>query len=274
MPKLNGVLMVLGALAVIGAAGVLALRASSSGGPDRHRIERLLRNLSDRDPDVRREAESELRELGPRAQPALREASKSPDRPLAEAATKLLTRLAEPRPPLPELPGPLPDPGAQGLPNTHRASPPPGAELLEFAIVCSGPPDHADPFGSFLVQLTNRSSVPVVVLLQPDSADRPAGFFEVDGPSGSLAKLAARPLERVEGTLRLVTVLPGSTQMLFASTPSLTRALARPEARKVRFVYEAGEGSLYREVVTPGEDGVPLPPFRFTTETRLLASGK
>jgi hypothetical protein len=56
-------------------------------------VQKLLRKLSDSDPDVRREGEAGLRGLGPAAVAPLRDASKSPDRTLADRSSKLLQEL-------------------------------------------------------------------------------------------------------------------------------------------------------------------------------------
>jgi hypothetical protein len=98
MPKLNAVLMVLLAVAVIAATGFLALRPRPAAPADSVRIEGLLRKLADADSDVRREGESGLRSLGTLAVAPLRQASRSGDRILALRAARLLQEL-EPPPP-------------------------------------------------------------------------------------------------------------------------------------------------------------------------------
>jgi hypothetical protein len=94
MPKLNLVLMVALALAVIGGAAFLSLQKADSQTSDRAETGKLLRKLADPDPDVRHEAEAGFREMGPRGLPALRDAAGSPDRVLAERAAKLLADLS------------------------------------------------------------------------------------------------------------------------------------------------------------------------------------
>jgi hypothetical protein len=98
MPKLNAVLMVVLAVAVIAATGFLALRPAPSPEAEPARIELLLRKLGDADSDVRREGETGLRKMGKAAAGPLTQASKSADRVLAGRAAKLLQEL-QPLPP-------------------------------------------------------------------------------------------------------------------------------------------------------------------------------
>jgi len=93
MPKLNMVLMAVLAVAVIAATGYLTLRPAPAGEIEPAQVQKLLRKLSDSDPDVRREGEAGLRRLGPVAVAPLRDATKSPDRTLADRASKLLQEL-------------------------------------------------------------------------------------------------------------------------------------------------------------------------------------
>ena len=93
MPKLNAVLMVVLAVAVIAATAFLTLRPTPAQAIEPAQVQKLLRKLGDSDPDVRREGEAGLRGLGPAAVAPLRDASKSSDRILADRATKLLQGL-------------------------------------------------------------------------------------------------------------------------------------------------------------------------------------
>jgi len=97
MPKLNAVLMVVLAVAVIAATGFLVLRPSApaAGAP---KSEQLIRKLADADSDVKREGEEGLRSLGSAAVAPLREASRSSDRVLAARAARLLLELQPPAP--------------------------------------------------------------------------------------------------------------------------------------------------------------------------------
>jgi HEAT repeat protein len=96
MPKLNAVLMVALAVAVIAATAFLTLRPTPAQEIEPAQVQKLLRKLGDSDPDVRREGEAGLRGLGPAAVAPLREASKSSDRTLADRASKLLHELQPP----------------------------------------------------------------------------------------------------------------------------------------------------------------------------------
>jgi hypothetical protein len=93
MPKLNVVLMLTLAVAVIAAMAFLTLRPTPAQEIEPAQLQKLLRKLGDSDPDVRREGEDGLRGLGPAAVLPLRDASKSPDRSLADRASKLLQDL-------------------------------------------------------------------------------------------------------------------------------------------------------------------------------------
>jgi hypothetical protein len=103
MQRLRPVLMALSALAVIAAALFLSTGRSSRADADA-RVRVLIRSLADPDPDVRRDAESELRAMGFSAAGALREAEKSPDAARAGPAPRLLREI-EPSP-APESPRP------------------------------------------------------------------------------------------------------------------------------------------------------------------------
>ena len=97
MPKLNVVLMVVLSLALIGGLGALVLRTPAVT-QDQSALDKAFRKLVDSDPDVRREAEGEIRAMGPRGMAALKEAARSSDRTLAARASKLLAELQPPAP--------------------------------------------------------------------------------------------------------------------------------------------------------------------------------
>jgi HEAT repeat protein len=111
MPKLNTVLMVAGAAAVIAATAFLTLRPAPAKEIEPAQVQKLLRKLGDPDPDVRREGEAGLRRAGPASIAPLREASQSPNRVLADRAAKLLQELSPAPAPAPDTttakPGPL-----------------------------------------------------------------------------------------------------------------------------------------------------------------------
>ena len=89
MPKLNLVGMIVLCLAVAAGAGMMALRAPA---PHDHgpQVDHLMRQLGDTDPDLRRDAERELKQLGPKAEPALKAAVEGPDPELAARARDIL----------------------------------------------------------------------------------------------------------------------------------------------------------------------------------------
>jgi len=96
MPKLNAVLMVVLAVAVIGATAFLTMRPAPARAIEPAQVQKLLRKLADPDPDIRREGEAGLRQAGTAAIPPLRDASRCSDRVLAERASKLLLQLDPP----------------------------------------------------------------------------------------------------------------------------------------------------------------------------------
>lgn len=98
MPKINAVLMVVLAVAVIAVTGLLVLKAPASDERDSVKVEKLLRKLADPDVDQRKEGEEGFRRMGPAALSPLREASGSADRILAGRAAKLLLELQPPAP--------------------------------------------------------------------------------------------------------------------------------------------------------------------------------
>ena len=99
MRTLNFALMVVLTIGIFVTAGYLALNGTSKSKDSRllaDRYARLLRKLGDEDPDLRREAKTQLRGMGAHALPILREAAQSDDSRLAEEATALLDELAPP----------------------------------------------------------------------------------------------------------------------------------------------------------------------------------
>src|SRR5688572_20999202 len=88
MPRLNVIGMIVLSLAVFAGAAVMALRTGNPR-PD-PQVDRLIRRLGDTDPDLRREAERELKELGRVAEPALKKAAEGPDLAVAERAKAIL----------------------------------------------------------------------------------------------------------------------------------------------------------------------------------------
>ena len=273
MPKLNGVLIVVLTLAAIATAGVLSMRAIAPAGADPAAVRKLLRDLSDGNPDVRHQAENGFRALGPQAVGPLTEPSKSEDKTLADRASKLLGALENPQS------RPLPPPTPVSKEVRVEVVPPSAAELptaesIEFVVLCSGDPDQAGPEGLFMIGLGNRSSAPVLVALQPESVKTVVAWFEVESDADPVARVAAEPIVRIEGDLSINAVPPGGTHLLFTASRALRLAMSKPSARRVRFVYDASEGSLYREIVKPSSEGVLLPPTRFVSRTYSLRAAK
>ena len=93
MPKLNVVLMAVLAAGVIAGLAFLTLRPTPAREIEPAQVQKLIRKLGDSDPDIRREGEAGLRQAGAASVVPLREASKSPDRVLADRASKLLQEL-------------------------------------------------------------------------------------------------------------------------------------------------------------------------------------
>ena len=98
MPKLNLVGMIVLCLAVAAGAGTMALRAPAprDHGPQ---VDHYMRWLADTDPDLRRDAERELKLLGPKAEPALKAAANGDDPNLAARARAILG-IKKPEPPV------------------------------------------------------------------------------------------------------------------------------------------------------------------------------
>ncbi len=96
MPKQNAILMVVLAVAVLAATGILVLESSSARDETPAQAARLLRMLADPDPDIQREGETGLRKMGGSAVGPLEEASKSPDRVMAVRAARLLQEFRPP----------------------------------------------------------------------------------------------------------------------------------------------------------------------------------
>lgn len=236
MPRLNAVLMGLLSAAVLAGAG-WAVLAKSDGGPARDEDRRLLRKLADEDPDLRREAASEILARGPRGRAMLKEAAASDDRLLAGRARALLAELEPP---------PAPPPAA-------------AAEApIEFRVVCSGPDGRATRSGPFIVQALNPGTAPVVLV--PEAA-----AWEVEDGERTF-RLAVAFVEAGP-----VAVAPGESRVVVgADDPNLLALTRRPEIRRLRFVFEAGEGGPYRELVRPSERGVPLPPGRYVSRDLAL----
>jgi len=262
MPKLNAVLMVVLAVAVIATAGFLSLEKSAPPqGPDPKETELLLRKLSDGDPDLRREAEAKLRTMGARAVEPLREAARSTDRMLAERAAKLLREI-EPVPAevvrAPEPPEPEPAPEVR--------------ETVEFDLRVHPQRAKVGEPVELAVSLVNNSSQPVLLArARQQWAYWPMGAFEVKDSKGKTTSIKPDLLRGYEPCAGEITaVKPGERLNLFAKTGSgyvLLPEGLQAGTYEIRFVYDARDESGYRVLVKASSEGVPLPPLRFVSNS-------
>jgi hypothetical protein len=233
MPKLNAVLMVLLSAAVIGVLGWRVLGQGDDGAAERVRAAKILRKLADPDPDLRREAATEIKAMGVRGKEILRETAKGADAKLAERAVAILKEM-EPAPP--ELAAP---------------------EAVEQFLACTE---------RYNVEFRNGGSEPIVIALEKKGEDPRFGWFEVTDAAGRSHQVRpesyAPPV--VEGDVHLVVLPPGGKQVLYAGWDAVSALLRELEGPcKVRFVYDASEGSPYRSLVKVSARGVPLKPARY-----------
>ena len=239
MPKLNGVLMVLLSAAVIGALGWRVLGQPDDGAAARAREARVLRKLADPDPDLRREAEAELKSMGARGQELLRETAKGPDVRLAERAAAVLQAW------------------------TPAAGDAPAVAEPESLLAC---------VDGFKVQFLNSGVAPLLIALEKKGEESRFAAFEIVDGRGNTHTLPAASYAPpvVDGPAHLVVLPPGGRQVLYEGTGVLEAALrALPGPCKVRFVYDASEGSPYREVVRVSDRGVPLKPARYAADAQI-----
>jgi hypothetical protein len=247
MPKLNAVLMVVLAVAVIAATGFLVLRPAP---PQPVSAEQYLRKLADADVDVKREGEEGLRKMGPAAVVPLRMASKSSDHVLAVRAAKLLQEL-QPEPSTP----------SAGAPTS------PSAEL-DFKFLCSGHPEMPDRSGNFMVEVANRGTTAYRIVLPSTESDWTAAWFEVEDERGRLRKIPAVSMERAD-RMTVHVLQPGERQLLFRGGGSLMDQVWKPEARAIRFVYDASSEE-YRDRAGKSEEGSLLPAAQHASKSLPL----
>jgi|ERR1043166_2365117 hypothetical protein len=257
MPKLNAIAMVVLTLGVIGGTGYLALRPrAAADGPAPAEIRKLLRNLADRDPDVRREAEAGLRALGNKAVTPLREAAASKDSVLASRARELLVAVEPPQSPritAPESPAP------------EVAS---KVEIMEFVLESRGGQARAADLGALWVQFRNNGPSPVLVAHAPTLDHPKMAVFEVEDQTGNRAEVQAEILHLLPTDLRvLVPVRPHQAEILFQGGRALVKAVSKPGTYRIRFAFDASEGSDYRNLVKASGEGSLLPPVRFVSNT-------
>jgi hypothetical protein len=238
MPKLNAVLMVVLTSAVIGVLGWRVLGQGDGGAAERARAAKILRKLADPDPDLRREAESEIKSLGSRGKDILRETAKSADPRLAQRAAAMLKELE---------PVPAPEPAAPELVG------------LDPFIWCTD---------RFMVEFRNAASEPVLIALEKKGEEPRFGWFEVTDASGRTHVVRpdsyAPPV--VEGSAHVVALPPGAKQILYHGWEPVDGLLRElPGPCKVRFIYDASEGSPYRAIAKVSTRGVPLKPARYAS---------
>lgn len=231
MPKINAVLMVVLSVAVIGVLGWRALGQGDDGAAERARAAKILRKLADPDPDLRREAAGELKAMGARGKELLRETAKGADTRLAERAAAVLKELE----PLPDAPAPD-----------------------------AGPESLLAGLDGFRVEFRNPGPAPLLIALEKKGEEPRFGFFELLDAEGRAfpvrAESYAPPV--VEGDAHVVVIPPGAKQVLYKGGEALAAALRAAPDRKVRFVYDASEGSPYRLAAPVSTRGVPLRPSR------------
>jgi hypothetical protein len=265
MPRLNGILMMVLAAAVIGTAVFLSLeKAPPAGGPDPAVVAKLLRKLSDSDPDVRREAERGFRAMGPKAAAPLAEASKSEDRRLAEHAARLLREFEPAKP-------------AHALAKTVEPAPEPPAKVdpVELVLVCAQTALKPGRPLRFYVRAANHGSAPVLVARSGFSL-APFAWIEVVDGKGVVTRFAPEPEEAPLDRLALDVgaVAPGAIEDLYAGQRDGSTGLASLPGKgvfQVRFVYDASPESAYRKQVSASERGTLLPPQKLVSNALEIA---
>ena len=251
MPKLNVIGMIVLCLGVAAGAAVLALRAPASK-IDSPRVDRLIRRLADTDPDLRREAERELKDLGRKAEPALHEAAKGANPVVAERARAILGLK----------PANLPHEGPGGgitipVPETG----------VRLTLQVTSVPERPEPIQYYL-RLHNGTKRAIALARRlRDGRPEYAGFggFERIDAEGRVVVLNDS-LDAGYSTkapaLEVVIVSPGESLDL-APGGGIFR-IEEAGTFRVRFVYTATEGSEYRERLASGHHaGLALPAERF-----------
>lgn len=231
MPKVNAVLMVLLSAGVLGGMGWWVLGQKDDGAAERARTAKILRKLADPDPDLRREAEAEIKSMGPRGKELLQATVKTNDVRLAERAAAILKDL-------------------------EPAAPAPATIDLKHFVWC---------VDRFAVEFRNDTGEPLLVALEKQGEEPRFGWFEVEDASGKLTKVGvpsyAPPV--VDGPAHVVALPPGARQVLYNGFEGVGALLTTlPHPCKVRFVYDASTGSPYRDVVKVSVQGVPLRPAK------------
>lgn len=255
MYKLNLAAMLVLSLSVAGGTAYLSLRKTDPDASKTERIEYLVRSLGDPNPNVRRQAESELRTMGPVTVDALRQAAQSPDREVADRAKRLLREF---------------EPVAAS--DDSRPEERPVAPVESRGVTVELASQETAGRLRFYVRMTNHDSIPYTVARERvPGGYRYSGFarFEVSDAAGHVTVVPTEgPTASVSGTLEFVVLGAGETLDLYAgqadSMTSLPLELVPGEVR-VRFLYDATAQSPYQHVVRGASPAGPLPP-------QLLAS--
>jgi hypothetical protein len=240
MPKLNVIGMIVLSLALAAGATTLALRTGAPRSDPQ--VDRLIRRLGDTDPDLRREAERELKGLGRAAEPALKKAAEGPDPALAERAKSILG-IGKPEPP--------------------PIAIPPEPATVRLTLQLTAAPRTADEPVMYFLRLHNRTKRAVAIARHltdggPDVTS--FGSFERLDAEGRLVTLGK--IAPGEGDVEIVMVAPGESLDLFPAAGVL-RVGAKGTYR-LRFVYDASEGSAYRaSVAVKHLEASALPAERF-----------
>ena len=248
MPRLNVIAMVVLCVGVAAGAAALALRTPAR--KDAPRVERLIRQLGDADPDVRRDAERELKALGPKAETALKEAVSGRDPVVADRARALLGLKPE-----------------KTAPEGAVAKSPVVDNGIRISLQVTRVPRRPDPIQYYL-RLHNGTKNAVAL------ARRLRGGQPLYAGFGAF--------ERIDAEGRLVTLLDSNDDGEFPGNTELEIVIVRPgesldmtlgagfvrvEAAgtfRVRFVYDATAGSEYRERIAASHHAESaLPAERF-----------
>src|SRR5262245_20567554 len=256
MPKLNLVGMIVLCLAVTAGAVTLALRTPtpSHDGPQ---VDHLIRCLGDADPDLRREAERELKQLGRKAEPALKIAANGSDPELAQRARALLG-VKPPEPPKVARDSSAAAPDPVPLPAEVRLS-----------LQIGASPGRPEEPVTYYLRLHNgtRSAVAVARRKREGGCDyRGFGAFERIDAEGRVVVGAGKASDEDDDRVEFVVVAPGESLDLMPGAGLLR--MGASGTFRVRYVYEAGEGSEYREKFASGHHaGAALPAERLASNS-------
>ncbi len=266
MYKINLAAMIVLSIAVAGGAAFLALRKTAPDASQKERVDYLVRCLGDGSPDVRRQAEADLRKMGPAAAEALRAASQSGDPRVADRAKGILKEFEGRSDSVA-----VQDPKGKPRKNPLAGVEPAAARGVSVELLSSQEQIRGET-PRFYVRMTNHDSIPYLVARVRVAGQalysRFARFEIVD----SQGRISTVPADAGSGLAAaepdLLVLGPGETLDLFAgqgdSMTSLPASL-EPDEYRIRFLYDAASESAYRHVVQGVATASPLPP-------QLLAS--